>query len=61
MVTKTYMICTAYESGMGHGLKKSGKCNPYAAGTEEHEAWGIGYDEGVDRSGEPLPEAQPNT
>ena len=60
MVSKVYMICNAYESGIGHGLKKDGLCNPYTPGTDEHEAYGVGYQEGVDRAGDPLPEVPAN-
>ena len=59
--TKIYMICVAYESGVGHGMRKNGYKNPYRAGTEEHEAWGYGYKEGEDKAGETLSEMQPNT
>ncbi len=50
MVSKVYMICTAYESGIGHGLKLDGVSNPYAAHTDEREAWQTGYDEGANRA-----------
>ena len=59
-ITKTYMICVAYESGVEHGMRMNGYKNPYRAGTEEHEAWGYGYKEGEDRAGDHLPEMRPN-
>lgn len=50
MVSKVYMICSAYESGYGHGLDgKDDYCNPYKEGTEEHEAYAIGRREGKQR------------
>jgi len=53
--TKVYMICFAYEQGVGTGqssrsnpsyYKKS--MNPYKVGSDEHEAWGYGFDSGAD-------------
>jgi hypothetical protein len=56
MVSKVYMICNAYESGIGHGLKQDGVCNPYFAGSDEREAWQTGYDEGKDRAKDDQPQ-----
>lgn len=50
MVSKVYMICFAYEQGMGSGLKRNGVSNPYKPSSDEHEAWGIGYSEGEKRA-----------
>lgn len=49
-ITEVYMICNAYESGIGHGLQRDGVCNPKNPGSKEYEAWKIGYAEGIDRS-----------
>ena len=44
---KVWMICVAYESGVGKG--KAGKdCNPYAPNTPEHAAWQYGYEFGIE-------------
>lgn len=49
MPSKVFMICVAYEQGMGSGLQRNGVSNPYAkAAAEEHEAWSVGYSEGED-------------
>jgi hypothetical protein len=59
-VSKVLMICTAYEQGVGYGqrwgelhelhgalaLTYSKERNPYGEGTDEAEAWGLGWDEG---------------
>lgn len=50
MVSKVYMICFAYEQGMGSGLQRNGVSNPYKPSSEEHEAWAIGYSEGAERA-----------
>lgn len=42
-VSRVFMICNAYESGVGHGRKKDGLPNPYPNKSEEHEAYEIGY------------------
>ena len=47
-VSKIFMICNAYESGVGHGMKNDGLENPYIPGSDEHEAYDIGYQEGVE-------------
>lgn len=52
MVSKVYMICNAYESGMGHGLQQDRVSNPYVPRSDESEAWQYGYDEGDDRAKE---------
>lgn len=52
IVTKVYMICVAYESGVGTGSKSVKNSyyhrgmNPYKPGTEEYEAWFHGFDHG---------------
>lgn len=42
------VICDAYESGYGHGLKDDGMClsHTHFASPEEAEAYGLGYDKG---------------
>ena len=66
MVSKVYMICNAYESGIGHGLQQDGMKNPYSVGSDEREAWGIGYQEGNERmnsrrraAGQAVPDVTP--
>jgi hypothetical protein len=49
VITPVFMICVAYESGFGHGKDQDNLPNPYSEGTEEHEAYKVGYDEGYDR------------
>lgn len=49
MTSKVFMICTAYESGIGQGLQGRTLTNPYASGTDEHEAWEIGHKLGMQR------------
>lgn len=49
VITPVFMICVAYESGFGHGRDHDNLPNPYSEGTEEHEAYKVGYDEGYDR------------
>lgn len=39
-------LCTAYESGFGHGFAKDITCNPYAVFSDESLAYGLGYEEG---------------
>jgi len=43
-------ICTAYESGFGHGVKRDQLVNPYGSYSNEWVAHGIGYEAGVKRS-----------
>lgn len=45
-ISKVFMICVAYEQGVGKGQANSMDRNPYRDGSEEHEAWGYGYEEG---------------
>lgn len=56
MVSEVYMICDAYESGVGWG--KSGRVghNPYGTSGEAinaqcHEAWQHGYEFGLESIG----------
>jgi adenylosuccinate synthase len=48
-ITKVFMICCAYESGVGHGFEMDGLPNPYLPNTDEHEAYEYGYSEGIDK------------
>lgn len=45
-ISNVFMICNAYESGYGHGWEQDKLCNPFSPGTDEHEAYSIGYHEG---------------
>lgn len=47
-ISKVFMICNAYESGVGHGLQDDKLCNPFPKDTDEHEAYDIGVEEGFD-------------
>lgn len=47
-VSKVYRICHAYEAGVGKGRDGDAVANPYREGTDEHEAWGYGFEEGHD-------------
>lgn len=49
VITPVFIICNAYESGFGHGLADDKLCNPYTDGSQEHEAYGIGYAAGLER------------
>ena len=49
MISKTYMICNAYEAGFGKGQELSRDQNPYDPQTEYWEAWDIGYRTGRNR------------
>lgn len=44
-------ICSAYESGFGHGLDNTAAPNPYAFGTDEDcfGAWQYGHEQGSQR------------
>lgn len=48
MPSRVYMICNAYESGIGHGLKGDGldEARTRHADPELGEAYQIGYDQG---------------
>lgn len=46
-ITKVFMICVAYEQGVGKGHDGSADHNAYEPGTDEHEAWQHGYEEGL--------------
>jgi len=45
-------ICVAYESGVGFGAAPGDlqRLNPFMPGTDEFEAWAIGYGEGAKRA-----------
>jgi hypothetical protein len=48
MPSKIYMICNAYESGVGHGQKDDGL--PASYGDDDlNEAYHIGYEFGFDK------------
>lgn len=53
-ITEVFMICDAYEGGMGQGLQRSRGINPYDPLSKLHEAYQIGYELGLQRS-EPPP------
>lgn len=42
------VITTAYEQGVGKGIKRD-NFNPYEAGTDAHSAWALGYEEGASK------------
>ena len=47
MTTEVFMICDAYESGMGKGLDGSKhKTSPFEKGSDLEEAYTIGYELG---------------
>lgn len=52
MISKTFMICDAYEAGYGKGQQLRETVNPYLETTECHEAWQLGYDLGKKRAKE---------
>ena len=44
VMTEVFMICDAYESGVGKGLQNSKfKSGPFEEGSDEQEAYAIGY------------------
>jgi len=47
-ISKVYIICNAYESGVGHGLQGDNLPNPYDPLSDEYEAYDIGYKEGLE-------------
>jgi len=47
MISKVFIICSAYESGVGHGFELDELPNPYKKNTDEHEAYDLGYKEGI--------------
>lgn len=51
MVSETFFICSAYESGYGHC--GDDLCNPYQVGSPEHEAYQIGKAAGAERGYKP--------
>ena len=46
MVSDVYIICMAYESGVGHGFQNDNLINPYKEGTDPYEAYEYGVAEG---------------
>jgi hypothetical protein len=50
MVSRVYMICNAYEHGVGRGMKRRAEDNPFVPGGEEAEAYRIGWEFGMERS-----------
>lgn len=50
VITPVFIICNAYESGIGHGLQRDQAANPYTPGTAEYEAYDIGYEQGAYRA-----------
>lgn len=53
-ISRVFMICDAYESGMGHGLQQDGHYNGslYFSDPECAEAYTIGYELGAERAKE---------
>lgn len=51
-VSQVFMICDAYESGMGHGLQRDGHCLAVFTNPEHTEAYRIGYELGEKRASE---------
>lgn len=45
-ISKVYMICNAYESGFGHGIKQDEQTGDYYADPECNEAYHLGYAQG---------------
>jgi hypothetical protein len=45
-VSDVYCICSAYESGVGHGVAKDGLCNPFLKESLEYEAYQYGLIQG---------------
>ena len=53
MPSEIYMLCNAYESGVGHGLQQDGhdsKNGTLYASKDLNEAYQIGYEFGVVRA-----------
>lgn len=49
-ISEVFMICDAYENGIGQGLEGSQYLNPYDSISKLHEAYKIGFDLGVERT-----------
>jgi len=47
-VSEVFTICNAYESGVGNGYRSTGHINPYGKNTDEHEAYELGYTQGLE-------------
>lgn len=47
VITPVFKLCVAYESGFGHGLQADDLPSPYSDGSQEHEAYLVGYNEGL--------------
>lgn len=49
-ISKVYMICNAYESGVGHGVNDDKLPNPFSKDKEPdlYEAYDIGYRHGLE-------------
>jgi len=47
-VSEVFIICNAYESGVGNGYRSTGAINPYGKNTNEHEAYELGYMQGIE-------------
>jgi len=58
MISEVFMVCDAYESGVGKGLRASKHANPWKEGTEEQEAYKIGYEFGMRKYYETKPDGQ---
>jgi len=46
-ISDVFMICNAYESGVGHGFLDDQLINPFIPFSIEHEAYGYGVAEGL--------------
>ena len=49
-ISRVFMICDAYESGMGKGLKRKPRMRNIFGNPEHEEAYQIGYELGFERS-----------
>lgn len=58
MTSKVFMICDAYESGVGHGLQRDGMDESPFGNIECAIAYQIGYALGLERAPQPVAPAQ---
>lgn len=50
MISEVFKICDAYESGIGHGLKKDAHSKGHYDSDQLNEAYEIGYKIGQERA-----------